>query len=120
MKAKTYQKYISVSPTKILRYSRELKKGESVNMAIAKLSYIPSKGAKILKDALKHAKANLIFKSSEQNVEYDESKFTIDTILVQKAPTLKRLRPRGRGRADIIHKRKSHIFVEITDGMMEE
>ncbi|MCX8059309.1 MAG: hypothetical protein N3A58_07840 [Spirochaetes bacterium] len=120
MKAKTYQKYLNVSPTKILRFSREIKKGDNVNYTIAKLLSLPNKSAKILADAIKHAKSNLIFISNEKNLEYDESKFYIEKIIVQKAPTLKRLRPRGRGRADIINKRKSHIYVEITDGKVEE
>jgi|YNPMSStandDraft_2_1061718.scaffolds.fasta_scaffold00006_83 large subunit ribosomal protein L22 len=120
MKAITYQKYLNVSPSKILRFSREIKKGDSVNLAIAKLSFLPNKSAKLLAHAIKNAKANLIFKATEKNLDFDENKFVIEKILVQKAPTLKRLRPRGRGRADIINKRKSHIYVEINDGNVEE
>ena len=120
MKAHAYEKYLRVSPTKVLRYSREIKSGMSVNEAIAHLNFVPAKGAKLLKKALESAKANLIFKMTEAKSEYDEDKFAIEKILIQKAPTFKRLRPRGRGRADIIQKRNTHIFVEINDGNVEE
>lgn len=120
MKAHAYEKYLRVSPTKVLRYSRELKRGMSVNEAIAKLNFVPAKGAKFLKKAIESAKANLIFKATESKNEYDEEKFVIEKILIQKAQTFKRLRPRGRGRADIIQRRNTHIYVEINDGNVEE
>ena len=120
MKARAYEKYLRVSPTKVLRYSREIKKGMPVNLAIAKLNFVPAKSAKFLKKAIESAKANLIFKATEQKIEYDEDKFVIERVIVQKAPYFKRLRPRGRGRADIILKRNTHILVEINDGNVEE
>ncbi len=37
-------------------------------------------------------------------------------ILVDEGPTMKRIRPRAKGRADRILKRTSHVTVRVSDG----
>ena len=65
MKAHAYEKYLRVSPTKVLRYSREIKKGMSVNQAIAHLNFVPAKGAKLLKKAIKRGVKTLQLKGKK-------------------------------------------------------
>ncbi len=114
MKSRAIEKFIRVSQTKVLRYAREVSPGMLVNEAINKLSFINTKGAKVLKKALESAKANMISMATVHNIDVDDSNFTVEKIFVLKAPTYKRLRNRGRGHADVISKRNSHIYVEIS------
>ncbi|MCR4422708.1 MAG: 50S ribosomal protein L22 [Spirochaetales bacterium] len=115
MKSRAIEKFIRVSQTKVLRYSREVPPGMLVNDAINKLTFVNTKGAKVLKKALESAKANMISMATTHNIDIDDSNFTVEKISVLKAPTYRRLRRRGRGHADVISKRNSHIFVEISD-----
>jgi large subunit ribosomal protein L22 len=39
----------------------------------------------------------------------------VSTIQINQAPTMKRLRPRARGRADRIFKRSSHLTVTVAE-----
>ncbi len=115
MKSRAIEKFIRVSQTKVLRYSREVPPGMLVNEAINRLTFVNTKGAKVLKKALESAKANMISMATTHNIDVDDSTFTVERISVLKAPTYKRLRRRGRGHADVISKRNSHIYVEISN-----
>lgn len=115
MKSRAIEKFIRVSQTKVLRYSREISPGMFVNEAINKLTFVNTKGAKVLKKALESAKANMISMATTHNIDIDDTTFTVEKISVLKAPTYRRLRRRGRGHADVISKRNSHIYVEISD-----
>jgi large subunit ribosomal protein L22 len=45
----------------------------------------------------------------------DEEKLYVSKIMVDEGPRLKRLNPRAMGRADIIHKKTSHITVVVSE-----
>ncbi len=117
---RAYEKYLRISPSKILRYSREIKLGTPVNNALAKLNYVPAKGAGFLKKAIASAKANYINIATKNNIEYDEDNIVIEKILVHKAPSFKRLRPKAKGRADMYLRRNAHILVEVNERKLEE
>lgn len=115
MKSRAIEKFIRVSQSKVLRYSREIRPGTLLNDAINRLTFINTKGAKVVKKALESAKANMINIATTHNIDVDDSTFTVEKVSVLKAPSYRRLRPRGRGHADIIQKRNSHIVVEVSD-----
>lgn len=77
--------------------------------AIALLQHLPQKSAKIIEKTLRSAGANAI------NIEpkaKPEDMF-ISNIYANEGPTLKRIKPRARGRADRINKRTSHLTVHV-------
>jgi large subunit ribosomal protein L22 len=53
--------------------------------------------------------------NAEHNFAMDEEDLFISEAFADEGPTLKRFRPRARGRATAIHKRTSHITVVVAD-----
>ena len=81
-----------------------------VDKAINLLAFSEKKGAVILKKVLESAIAN-----AENNDGADIDELKISAIQVNQGPTMKRLRPRARGRADRIIKRTSHLTVTVSE-----
>ena len=104
------KKYVGISRRKIARLSNEFK-NKKVFLTKAKLSFLPQKAARVLYQAIKSAESNFQFK----NPNYNTDDLTVKSILVDVGPTLKRMRPRARGSADVIKKRSCHIKVILTD-----
>jgi large subunit ribosomal protein L22 len=86
-------------------------RGKSVADALNILSFSPKKGAELIKKVLESAIAN-----AEHNDGADVDELEVSTIFVDEAMTMKRIRPRAKGRADRILKRSCHITVKVTDG----
>ena len=63
-----------------------------------------------MKKVLESAIAN-----AEHNDGADIDELKVSSICVDQGPTLKRLRPRARGRADRIIKRMSHVTVTVAE-----
>jgi len=74
------------------------------------LTFSNKKGADIVKKVLESAIAN-----AEHNDGADIDELKVSSICVDQGPTLKRLRPRARGRADRIIKRMSHVTVTVAE-----
>lgn len=85
-------------------------RGKGVEEALELLSYSPKKGATIIKKVLNSAIAN-----AEHNEGADIDELVVSTIFVDEGLTMKRLRPRAKGRADRILKRTCHITVKVSD-----
>ena len=85
-------------------------RGKSVEDALDILVYSKRKGAAILKKLVESAIAN-----AEHNEGADVDELVISTIFVDEGTTLKRLKPRAKGRADRILKRYCHITVKVSD-----
>ena len=102
-------KYARTSPQKMRLVADQIK-GLSVDRALNILTYSNKKAAAILKKVLESAIAN-----AEHNVGADVDELKVAAVNVDQGPTLKRLRPRARGRADKIFKRMSHITVTVTE-----
>ena len=86
-------------------------RGKGVEDALDLLSYSNKKAAQIIKKILDSAIAN-----AENNEGADVDELTISSIFVDEGMTMKRLRPRAKGRADRILKRSCHITVKVADG----
>ena len=63
-----------------------------------------------MKKVLESAIAN-----AEHNDGLDVDDLTVSTVFVDEGPTMKRIRPRAKGRADRIFKRTCHITVKVAD-----
>lgn len=85
-------------------------RGKGVEEAIELLTYSPKKAAVLIRKVLNSAIAN-----AEHNEGVDIDELKVSSIYVDEGMTLKRLRPRAKGRADRILKRSCHITVKVAD-----
>lgn len=85
-------------------------RGKAVEDALNILTFSPKKAAVIIKKALDSAIAN-----AEHNQGLDVDELRVATICVDEGTSLKRIRPRAKGRADRIIKRTCHITVTVAD-----
>ncbi len=85
-------------------------KGKSVGEALAILAYSPRYAADIIEKVLKSAAAN-----AENNMELDVNKLYVEETVANQGPTLKRIRPRAKGRAYRINKKTSHISIYLNE-----
>lgn len=85
-------------------------RGKSVGEALNILAFSPKKGAALVKKVLESAIAN-----AEHNNGADVDELRVSAIFVDEAMTMKRIKPRAKGRADRILKRNSHITVKVSD-----
>ena len=85
-------------------------RGKGVEDALDLLTYSNKKAAHIIKKVLDSAIAN-----AENNEGADVDELKISSIFVDEGMTMKRLRPRAKGRADRIFKRSCHITVKVAD-----
>ena len=86
-------------------------RGKPVEEALSLLEFSNKKAAHIVKKILDSAIAN-----AENNEGADVDELKVSTIFVDEGMTMKRLRPRAKGRADRILKRSCHITVKVADG----
>jgi large subunit ribosomal protein L22 len=85
-------------------------RGKSVEAAIEILQFSTKKGADIIKKVLESAIAN-----AEHNDGADVDELKVSTIFVDEGMTMKRIKPRAKGRADRILKRSCHITVKVAE-----
>jgi large subunit ribosomal protein L22 len=85
-------------------------RGKDVETALGILAYNPRFASSLIEKILKSAIAN-----AENNNGMDVSKLYIQECYANKAPTMKRIRPRAQGRAYRILKRTSHITVVLNE-----
>ena len=85
-------------------------RGKSVESALEILQFSGKKGADIIKKVLESAVAN-----AEHNDGADIDELKVSTIFVDEGMTMKRIRPRAKGRADRILKRSCHITVKVAE-----
>lgn len=85
-------------------------RGKAVGVALDLLSYSPKKAAVLMKKVLESAVAN-----AEHNDGMDIDELKVTTVFVDEGMTMKRIRPRAKGRADRILKRSCHITVKVAE-----
>ena len=85
-------------------------RGKKVDEALNLLTFSGKKAAEIIKKVLESAIAN-----AEHNEGADVDDLRVSTIFVNDARSMKRIRPRAKGRADRIIKRSCHITVKVAD-----
>jgi len=112
LEARAIEKYLRISPRKV-KFVIDLVRNKPVEEAIGLLSLTPKKAAVFVRKAIQSAVANAIENFKEYKVS--EEDLIIKEIYVNEGPTLKRFKPRARGRADRVLKRTSHITVLVSD-----
>jgi large subunit ribosomal protein L22 len=102
-------KRLRISPQKA-RLVVDLVRGKPVGDALDILGFSTQKAAGLVRKVVESAIAN-----AENNEGADIDDLKISQIFVNEGLTMKRIKPRAKGRADRIFKRTSHISVTVTD-----
>lgn len=102
-------RFVRISPQKSRLVADQIR-GLSVEKALNVLAFSNKKSAAIIKKVLESAIAN-----AEHNDGADIDELKVSRIAVDQGPTLKRLRPRAKGRADRILKPTSHISITVEE-----
>jgi large subunit ribosomal protein L22 len=109
MKAHAQAKHVRQSPYKVRRVL-DLVRGLPVDEARSVLDFTNRRAAGSIKKVLDSAIAN-----AEHNFALDADELFVSEAYADEGPTLKRWRPRARGRATRIRKRTSHITIVVAD-----
>ena len=109
MEVKAVAKDTGISPRKV-RPVIDLVRGKKVDEALALLKFAPTPTARVVAKVVKSAAAN-----AENNFQMSPSELKIVGIFADEARTMKRFRPRARGRVSPILKRSSHITVIVAE-----
>ena len=113
MKVKAHNRFVRQSPYKVRRVL-DLVRGLPVEEAEHVLRLTNRAAAKPIEKTLHSAVAN-----AEHNHALDVDDLFIAEAFADEGPTLRRFKPRARGRATRINKRTSHITIVVSD-MNEE
>ena len=109
MEVRAVAKNTGVSPRKV-RLLVDMIRGTKVDKALTMLRFAPTPTAGVVAKVVKSAAAN-----AENNFQMSPSDLKIVSIYVDEARTMKRFRPRSRGRVSPILKRSSHITVIVAE-----
>lgn len=113
MQAKAVARTVRIAPRKV-RLVLDLVRGKEVGEAVALLKLTNKRAADVVEKLIQSAVAN-----AEHNYDMDVDNLVVSEIYANEGPTLKRFRPRARGRATAINKRTSHITVVLTEKVEE-
>ncbi len=105
-----HARFLLASAGKVRRVADNVRK-KPYTEALAILDSLPHKGAKLLKKVIRSAGANALY----ANKNLDEDMLVVKDLQVNEGPTMKRMWPRARGRADRLHKRTCHISVILDE-----
>ena len=111
MKAHARMNHVRQSPYKVRRVL-DLVRGMPVDDAEDVLTHTQRRASDVILKCLRSAIAN-----AEHNMALDRDELFIAEAYADEGPTLKRWRPRARGRATRIRKRTSHITIVVADEM---
>ncbi len=100
-------RYVRISPYKA-RAVAKLIKGLDVEEASRVLNFSKREAARYFSKLLDSAVSN-----ASQKYRFDRDELYVSTVYVDEGPTLRRWRPRARGRATRIRKRSCHITIGV-------
>ena len=101
-------RYVRTAPRKVRVVADQIR-GLAVERAIALLNFSPRGASVPVLKLVQSAAAN-----AENNYDLDPDEMRITSISVDEGPTMRRYRPRARGRATRIEKRSCHINIALT------
>jgi large subunit ribosomal protein L22 len=110
LEVRAIAKEVRVSPQKV-GLILDLIRGKGVEEALAILRFSPSPTARVVAKVVKSAAAN-----AENNFQMSPSSLSIVKAYADKGRTLKRFRPKARGRINPILKRSTHITIVVAGG----
>lgn len=109
MQVRAIAKRLRISPQKA-RLVADQVRGKPVAQALDILNFSTQKAAGLVLKVVESAIAN-----AENNEGADVDELRVGEIFVDAGLTMKRIKPRAKGRADRVLKRTSHITVTVTD-----
>lgn len=109
MGTRAQARFVRVTPRKARRVV-DLIRGLPADEAQAVLRFAPQAASEPVGKVLASAIAN-----AEHNDKLDREELVVERAWVDEGPTLKRIRPRGFGRAFRVTKRTSHITVVVAE-----
>jgi len=109
MLSRALLKYARVTPRKARRVA-DLIRGKRAGEAMVALRFMPYRSAKVIEKVLRSAMAN-----AQQKKTVDPEALRVSKVFVDDGPTLKRMRARAMGRANVIKKRMSHITLYLSE-----
>ncbi|MGU9957062.1 MAG: 50S ribosomal protein L22 [Arenicellales bacterium WSBS_2016_MAG_OTU3] len=109
MQVKAITKYIRMSAHKARLVADQIR-SKPVAQALETLEFSDKKASLHVRKTLESAIAN-----AEHNEGADIDELFVESIMVDEGPTMKRWRPRARGRVGKILKRSCHITVMVSD-----
>ncbi len=109
MEVKAVAKDTGISPRKV-RLLVDMVRGKKVDEALTILRFVSTPAARVVAKVVKSAAAN-----AENNFQMSPSDLKIVKVFADEARSLKRFRPRARGRVGHILKRSSHITVIVDE-----
>ncbi|CAL9455593.1 50S ribosomal protein L22 [Nocardiopsis dassonvillei] len=109
MGTRAQARFVRVTPRKARRVV-DLIRGLPADEAQAVLRFAPQSASEPVGKVLASAIAN-----AEHNDKLDRESLVVEGAWVDEGPTLKRIRPRGFGRAFRVTKRTSHITVVVAE-----
>lgn len=101
-------KYAKISPFKVRLVADQVRL-KPVEEAVNILKFSNKKAAVLVGKVLNSAISN-----AEHNNAFDVDELKVSSIFVDEGSTMKRIRPRAKGRANRILKRSSHITVGVS------
>ncbi len=101
-------RFARISPTKV-RLMADMIRGRDAQEAVDVLSFAPNRAAGIITKVLNSALANA------NEAEADVDRLYVKEIRVDGGPSMRRYRPKDRGRMHPIDKRTSHILVVVDE-----
>ncbi len=110
MEAQAFSKFNRISASKARLVANEVR-GEELLYAIEILKAMPQKSARLILKTLYSAGANAKYAKPD----IMDKDLYVKKIVVDVGPTMKRFRPRARGRANRIKKRTSSILIVLSD-----
>jgi large subunit ribosomal protein L22 len=112
--ARAIQRTTRQSPYK-MRLVIDQIRGKTVNEALALLKFSKKHAATEIEKVLNSAVANAEFKAREANESIDVDELYVMRAVINEGPKLKRFMPAAMGRATPIHKRTSHVEIEVAE-----
>jgi len=107
---RSFTRGAQIAPKK-LRLILDEVRGKRVDEAMSILRFMQSPHARTVAKAVRSAAAN-----AENNYNMDPRHLRVIRAFGGDGEKLRRMRPRARGRADIIHHRRSNITIVVEEG----
>lgn len=109
METRSTQKHIRISPRKV-KIVLDLIRGKDLGVAVGILKNTPKAASEHTLKLLTKVAAD-----AENNFHVDPEKLYVSECFVCPGMTMKRMMPRGKGSADRILKRTSHITIAVAE-----
>ena len=109
VEVRSFARSAPVAPKKVRVILDEVR-GKRVDEAMAILRFIPTPHARLVAKAVRSAVAN-----AENNYNMEPRRLRIKQAFVGDGVRFRRMMPRARGRADVIHRRRSNITITVEE-----